>query len=112
MYTLPMTEVIQTPRIGGYMKNLVITEEIWKEGTMYTAYCPELDFVSCGRNVEEARNNLLEVIDIQLEEMARLGTLQTFLEDAGYDLNTSQPLLQLDKEVVAFNQRTISLGAL
>ena len=94
------------------MKNLVVTEEIWKEGTMYTAYCPELDFVSCGRSVEEARNNLVEVIEIQLEEMARLGTLKTFLEDAGYDLDTSQPTLQLDKQVVAFNQRTVPLGAL
>ena len=25
------------------MKNLVVTEEIWKEGNMYTACCPELD---------------------------------------------------------------------
>lgn len=63
------------------MKNLVITEEIWKEGNMYTAYCPELDVVSCGRNVEDARINLLEVIEIQLEETARLGTLKAFLED-------------------------------
>jgi predicted RNase H-like HicB family nuclease len=55
------------------MKNLVVTEEIWKEGNMYTAYCPELDVASCGRSVEEARNNLLEVIQIQLEETARLG---------------------------------------
>ena len=27
------------------MRNLVVTEEIWKEGNMYTAYCPELDVV-------------------------------------------------------------------
>ena len=65
------------------MKNLVVTEEIWKEGNMYTAYCPELDVASCGRDIEEARNNLLEVIEIQLEETAKLGTLKTFLEDAG-----------------------------
>ncbi len=91
------------------MKNLVITEEIWKEGTMYTAYCPELDVVSCGKSVEEARKNLLEVIEIQLEETARLGTLKTFLEDAGYDLNTSQSVLQPNKQVVAFNQRTVPL---
>ena len=50
------------------MKPLRITEEIWKEGNMYVAYCPELDVVSCGKGVEEARKNLLEVIDIQLEE--------------------------------------------
>ena len=50
------------------MKNLVITEEIWKEGNMYVAYCPAIDVVSCGKHIEEARKNLLEVIEIQLEE--------------------------------------------
>lgn len=94
------------------MKNLVVTEEIWKEGNMYTAFCPELDVASCGRNVEEARDNLLEVIKIQLEETAKLGTLKAFLEDAGYDLGTTKPTLQLDKHVVAFNRRTVPLGVL
>ena len=61
------------------MKNLVVTEKIWKEGNMYTAYCPELDVASCGRNVEEAKKNLLEVIEIQFEETAKLGTLKAFL---------------------------------
>ena len=37
---------------------------------MYTAYCPELDVVSCRRSVEETQENLLEVIEIQLEETA------------------------------------------
>ncbi|MDE0089401.1 MAG: hypothetical protein OXU23_27050 [Candidatus Poribacteria bacterium] len=92
------------------MKNLVVTEEIWKEGNMYTAYCPELDVASCGRDIEEARNNLLEVIEIQLEETAQLGTLKAFLEDAGYDLNTSQSTLQLDKQVISFNQLTVPIG--
>ena len=85
------------------MKNLVVTKEISKEGNMYTAYCPELDVVSCGRNIEEARKNLLEVIEIHLAETAKLGTLKEFLKDAGYDLNTSRSTLQLDKEIVAFN---------
>lgn len=61
------------------MKNLVVTEEIWQEGNMYTAYCPELDVASCGSDVEQARENLLEVIEIQLEETAKLGTLKVFL---------------------------------
>ena len=65
------------------MRNLVVLEEIWQEGNMYTAYCPELDVASCGRDVEEARENLLEVIKIQLEETATLGTLKAFMEDAG-----------------------------
>ena len=62
------------------MKNLVITEEIWKEGNMYTSYCPELDVASCGRNIEEARKNLLEVIEIHLEETAKLGTLKVIIK--------------------------------
>ena len=66
------------------MRNLVVTEKIWKEGNMYTAYCPELDVASCGRDIEEARKNLLEIIEIQLEEAAKLGTLSAFLEDAGF----------------------------
>jgi len=74
------------------MKNLVVTEEIWKEGNMYTAYCPELDVASCGTTIEEAQKNLLEVIEIQLEETTRLGTLKTFLEDAGYDCADVQGL--------------------
>ncbi len=85
------------------MRKLVVTEEIWKEGNMYTAYCPELDVASCGKGIEEARRNLVEVIEIQLEETAKLGTLKSFLEDAGYDLSTSQLTLQLDKQVVSFN---------
>ena len=84
------------------MRNLVVTEEIWKEGNMYTAYCPELDVASCGRDIEEARKNLVEVIEIQLEETAKLGTLKSFLEDADYDLSTSQLTLQLDKQSVYF----------
>ena len=51
---------------------------------MYTAYCPELDVVSCGTDIEEARKNLLEVIEIHLEETAKLGTLRAFLENAGF----------------------------
>ena len=51
---------------------------------MYTAYCSELDVVSCGRTIKEAQKNLLEVIEIQLEEITRLGTLETFLEDANW----------------------------
>ncbi|MEA1894974.1 MAG: hypothetical protein U9N36_07215 [Euryarchaeota archaeon] len=51
---------------------------------MFTAYCPELDVASCGHAPEEARKNLGEVIAIQLEETARLGTLKDFLVEAGY----------------------------
>ena len=61
------------------MKKMIATVEVWKEREMFTAYCPELDVASCGHTPEEAKKNLGEVIAIQLEETARLGTLKDFL---------------------------------
>lgn len=64
--------------------NLKFTVEIWDKGRWYVARCPELDFVSQGSTPEEARHNLVEVIQIQFEEMAQLGTLDDYLFECGY----------------------------
>ncbi|MFQ6042939.1 MAG: type II toxin-antitoxin system HicB family antitoxin, partial [Candidatus Poribacteria bacterium] len=79
---------------------------------MYTSYCPELDVASCGRTVEEAQKNLIEVILIQLEETAKLGTLKDFLENAGYEIEVEMDELRLDKQLVIFNELAIPLGVL
>jgi predicted RNase H-like HicB family nuclease len=42
--------------------NLNVTIEVWRKGKWYIAKCPELDFISQGKTREEAKNNLLEVI--------------------------------------------------
>jgi len=63
---------------------LKITTEIWQKGRWFIAKCPELDFVSQGETAEEAKRNLLEVIQIQLKEMAALGTLDDYLLECGY----------------------------
>ena len=60
------------------------TIEIWRKGSWFIAKCPELDFVSQGETAEEAKRNLLEVIQIQLKEMAALGTLDDYLLECGY----------------------------
>jgi len=60
-----------------------LTEELWREGNMYVAYCPELDVPSCGETVEQAKYNLKEVILIHLMETAKMGTLDKLLQDAG-----------------------------
>ena len=72
-----------------------LTEELCREGNMYVAYCPELDVPSCGETVEQAKNNLKEVILIHLMETAKMGTLDKLLQDAGFDQaqeSPSQPL--------------------
>lgn len=43
---------------------LKATIEIWKKGKWYLAGIPELDFLSQGRDPEEAKVNLLEVARI------------------------------------------------
>ena len=43
------------------------TAVIEREDNMYVALCPELDIASQGDTVEEARNNLKEVIELFLE---------------------------------------------
>jgi len=63
---------------------LNVTIELWQKGRYYVAKCPELDFISQGRTTAEAKQNLLEVIDIQFEEMAEIGTLEDYLTECGY----------------------------
>ncbi len=64
---------------------LNITIEVWKKEKCFVAGCPELDFVSQGKTRNEARKNLLEVIEIQFEEMAETGTLEDYLAECGYE---------------------------
>ena len=58
---------------------LNITIELWQKGAWYIAKSPELDFVSQGRTREEAKKNLLDVINIQFHEMQEMGTLHEYL---------------------------------
>ncbi len=48
-------------------KQRVFTAIIEHEGDGYTALCPELDIVSQGDSVEEARKNLIEAIELFFE---------------------------------------------
>lgn len=92
------------------MKKIIATVEIWKEGEMFTAYCPELDVASCGHTAEEAKKNLREVIEIQLEETAKLGTLNDFFAEAGYVVEDE--VLKIEKKIVGFEELSISVGVL
>jgi predicted RNase H-like HicB family nuclease len=44
-----------------------LTAIIEREGDGYVALCPELDIASQGRNVEEARANLREAVELFFE---------------------------------------------
>ena len=55
------------------------TIEVRRRGSWYIARSRELDLVSQGRTVDEARANLREVFQIQFAEMRELGTLDELL---------------------------------
>ena len=44
-----------------------LTAIIEREGAEYVSLCPELDIASQGKNVEEARENLKEALDLFFE---------------------------------------------
>ncbi len=44
-----------------------LTGIIEKEGDGYVALCPELDIASQGDSIEEARNNLVEALELFFE---------------------------------------------
>ncbi|MCK4487700.1 MAG: hypothetical protein KAU38_13195 [Desulfobacterales bacterium] len=65
---------------------LNITIELWQKGDWYIAKSPELDFLSQGKTREEAKKNLVEVINIQFQEMQEMGTLHEYLSECGFEL--------------------------
>jgi predicted RNase H-like HicB family nuclease len=43
------------------------TAIIEREGDGYVSFCPELDIASQGKSVEEAKNNLIEALELFFE---------------------------------------------
>ena len=85
-----------------------VTIQIWRKGEWCVARCPELDFVSQGESPEEARRNLLEVIQIQFEEMQALGTLDDYLQECDYTRENGT--LVPNTEMVGFEKSSIQVA--
>ena len=62
------------------MQTLFFTEQLFRQGDMLVAYCPELDVSSCGHTVAEARANWGTTLRLFLEEAVKMGTLFELLE--------------------------------
>jgi predicted RNase H-like HicB family nuclease len=64
--------------------DIQFTSQVFKEGSMFVAYAPELDVSSCAHTKAKAEKNLQEAVRLFLEEAEKMGTLQQILEEAGY----------------------------
>ena len=58
--------------------------EIFREGDLYVARCPDLDVSSFGDTLEEARDSLQEAVEAFLEGCELLGTLDEVLAESGF----------------------------
>lgn len=65
------------------VKELVLTVVVKKEEGGYSAWCPELDVASQGDNIEEAKKNLKEAVEVHVETMIEQGDLDLLLEKLG-----------------------------
>ena len=61
-----------------------LTSKIWKEGSHYIAYNPELGVATQGKNFEHAQEMLKEAVGLFLESSKKLGTLDQILKESGY----------------------------
>lgn len=87
--------------------NLSITIEVWRKDKWYIAKCPELDFISQGKTREEAKNNLLEVIQIQFEEMSQIGDLDEYLAECGYEKQNNTIISKA--EMIGFEKYSLQM---
>ena len=56
----------------------------FEEGNVIIAHCVPLDVSSCSDDVEEARRNVREAIELFLETCEEIGTLNEVLEESGF----------------------------
>jgi predicted RNase H-like HicB family nuclease len=85
-----------------------VTLEVWRKTNLFVAKCPELDFISQGATREEAKKNLLEVIEIQFEEMATMGTLADYLAECGYDKRNGK--ISQYTEMIGFEKYAVQVA--
>ena len=52
----------------------------------YISYCPALDLCSQGNTRKEARNNIIEAVQLFIESCFKRGTLKDVLTDCGFHL--------------------------
>ncbi len=88
--------------------NLKATIEFWKKGKWCIAKIPELDFTAQGRSIEEAKKNLIEVINIQFAEMKEMGTFDDYLAECGFVIKDEN--IEPENEMIGFEKQVLQVA--
>lgn len=82
------------------------TTYIWRDDKLFVAYAPEFDVSSCGKNIQEARKNIEEAVELFLDEAKKMGTLGQILEEAGFEKKQNRwdppQFISIEKQELAF----------
>lgn len=87
------------------IKKLQLQVSFLKEGKRFVAYSPALDLSTSGKNLKEAKKHFEEIVDIFLEELVKMGTLEEVLLNLGWqkkDNNFIPPMI-ISQEMQSFN---------
>jgi len=85
-----------------------ITIELWQGENGFVAKCPELELAAPGKTREEARENLLEIMEIRFQEMVKLGQLNDSLPERGSEKHDSTVTSQV--ELVGWEKRLVKVA--
>ncbi len=77
--------------------------EVFKEGGVYVALCPDLEVSSFGGTPFEARESLKEAVEGFIEECEKMGTLPEVLREAGFTRSTEGwiPRKPISSEIIS-----------
>ncbi len=70
---------------------ILLTGMVEREDDQYVSICPELGVASCGDTVEEAFAMLAEAIELQLEGLVEIGTLDQALREHNVRVEYENP---------------------
>lgn len=87
---------------------LKATIELWQKGKWCIAKVPELDFIAQGKTIEEAKENLSEVIRIQFAEMKEMGTLEDYLAECGFIVRDDS--VEPENEIIGFEKQVLQVA--
>ena len=73
------------------MQVVVLTGTVEKEGNQFVSICPELDIASFSDTVEDAFDMLEEALEVHLEALVDIGTLDLELRECGVTVREDAP---------------------
>lgn len=91
------------------MKKVVFNSEVFIEGDVYVALCPELNVSSFGDTIDEAKTSLKEAVEAFVEECEAMGTLEEVLEEAGFNKRLEPSEMWLPREPLL--EEKVAIGA-